>query len=33
MADNPMQKVVGAGLDVVNRQKEWWELPLPAQLL
>jgi hypothetical protein len=33
MSDNPVRRVVGAGLDVLNRQKEWWELPLPAQLL
>lgn len=33
MSDNPVRRVVGAGLDALNRQKEWWELPLPAQLL
>jgi hypothetical protein len=33
MADNPVRRVVGAGLDVVGRHTEWWELPLPGQLL
>ena len=33
MPDNPVRRVVGAGLNVVDRVAEWWELPLPAQLL
>src|SRR5437899_1266190 len=27
------RRVLRTGLDVVDRGKEWWELPLPAQLL
>jgi hypothetical protein len=33
MAENPVRRAVGAGLDVVDRFTEWWELPLPGQLL
>jgi Animal haem peroxidase len=33
MSENPVRRVVGAGLDVVGRHKEWWQLPLPGQLL
>src|SRR5947199_3922758 len=27
------RRVVRTGLDVVDRAADWWELPLPAQLL
>src|SRR5437763_184620 len=33
MPDNPVRRVVRSGLDVVDRVANWWELPLPAQLL
>jgi Animal haem peroxidase len=33
MSENPVRRVVGAGLDVVGKYTEWWQLPLPGQLL
>jgi hypothetical protein len=33
MPENPLGRIKTTVFDQINRQKEWWELPLPAALL
>jgi heme peroxidase len=33
MPDNPVSRLTSKAFERINRRKEWWELPLPAQLL